>query len=457
MSAFKKVQQQQRGTILLVFLITLPFLILTALYAMNLALTSYPVGRFDQVHTAAQLAADAGADYAIEQISQNNDWTGTASEITLHNDSSMRTTYAVNVTGDDNSKVVAVTGRTYWPATATTANRSVSIYVDMRPVTSGNFSVISGAGGLFMSNSSKVVGGDVFINGEINMSNSAQIGLSTKPVNVKVAHQICPTPADATYPRVCASGENGQPISISNTAHIYGEVRATNQTNGSGMSSPGLVSGSTVAPQALPTYDRAAQKAAITQTITGAAASCSGSGSTRTWLANTKIIGNVTISNKCKVTVLGNVWITGSLNLSNNGTEIIVADSLGSTRPNIMVDAAGGISISTSAAIRANTTGTGFGFYTFYSTASCTPDCTNVTGTDLATSRSVTTINIDTSGDAANSIFYAYWSQVQLANSGQIGALIGQTIRLSNSGTVTFGSSVSTGEVTWVSKGYRRQ
>jgi hypothetical protein len=122
-----------------------------------------------------------------------------------------------------------------------------------------------------------------------------------------------------------------------------------------------------------------------------------------------------------------------------------------------MVDAAGGISISTSAAIRANTTGTGFGFYTFYSTASCTPDCTNVTGTDLATSRSVTTINIDTSGDAANSIFYAYWSQVQLANSGQIGALIGQTIRLSNSGTVTFGSSVSTGEVTWVSKGYRRQ
>lgn len=455
-----------RGSMILLFLITLPFLILLALYYTRLSLTSFQVANFDQQHTAAQLAADAGADYAVEQISQDNDWAGTASEIPggekpLHSDSRQRTTYEVSVTGDDTSKIIAVTGRTYAPASATTASRSVKIYVDMRPVTSGIYSVISGAGGLIMANSSKVVGGDVFINGEISMSNSAQIGLSTKPVNVKVAHQICPNPADATYPRVCASGENGQPIAMNSPqTHIYGEVRATNQTNGSNMSNPGLVASSTVAPQALPTYDRQAQKNAVVSAndMTGAAASCSGNGSTRTWKANTKITGNVTVSNKCKVTVEGDVWITGSLTVMNNGTELIVANAPTVTaRPNIMVDGSAGIIISNSASLRSNSDGLGFGFYTFHSTASCSPDCISVTGIDLATSRSVTTILIDTSGDAANSIFYAYWSQVQLANSGQIGALIGQTISLSNSGTVTFGTGVSTGDVTWVVKGYRRQ
>lgn len=450
---------EERGSLLIIFLITLPFLILVALYYTQLALTSFQVARSDQFRTAAQLAADAGADYAVEQISQDNTWLGTSSEVQLHSDSNMRTTYKVTVTGDNNSKTVAVTGRTYFPVTSTTAARSVNIYVDLRPVTSGIYSVISGAGGLIMSNSSKVVGGDVFINGEISMSNSAQIGLTTKPVNVKVAHQICPKPADATYPRVCGANENGQPIAMNSPqTHIYGKVEATNQTNGSNMTDTGLVTNSTVAPQALPTYDRDAQKASATSTMQASAASCSGNGVTKIWPANTHIInGNVTVSNKCKVTVMGNVWIDGNLSISNSATELIVSNSLDTTRPNIMVDGSTGISISNSASLRANSKGVGFGFYTFYSTASCSPNCAAVTGVDLAASRAVTTISIDTSGDAANSIFYAYWSQVQLANSGQIGALIGQTIRLSNSGTVTFGTGVNTGSVTWVAKGYRRQ
>lgn len=455
----KQLPTNQRGSIILLFLITLPFLILLAMYYMRLSLTSFQVAHFDQQHTEAQLAADAGADYAVEQISQDNTWSGTSGETQLHSDSTQRTTYQVTVSGDDKAKTIAVTGRTYTPAAATTASRSVRIYVDLRPVSSGVYSVISGAGGLFMSNSSKVVGGDVFINGEINMANSAQIGLSTKPVNVRVAHQICPSPADTTYPRVCAVNENGQPISMSNTAHIYGQVTATNQTNGSGMTNPGLVAGS-VPPEALPTYDRQAQKSAVTNNMTAAAASCSGD-TTRIWPANTKITGDVDVSNKCKVTVLGDVWITGSLNIANNGTQLIVADSLGTIRPNIMVDSAAGITISNSGAVLANASGVGFGFYTFYNTttscAAVPADCAAVTGTSLASSRSVTTITINTSGDATNSIFYAYWSQVQLANSGQIGALIGQTLRLSNSGTITFGSGVNTGDVTWVVKGYRKQ
>jgi hypothetical protein len=461
----KKFAGNQRGSILLVFLITLPFLILIAIYYMSLSLSSNQVARSDQLHTEAQLTADGGADYAIQQFSQNNAWTGTGGvfnghevtggEVTLHNDGSVKTTYTAAISGGDDSKTITVTGRTYWPATATTPRGKVTLNVDMRPVTSGNYSVVAGAGGLYMSNSAKIVGGDVFINGEISLDNSAQIGLSTNPVDVKVAHKICPEPANATYPRVCASGENGQPISILHTAHIYGAVQATNQTSGSGMSNPGLVAGSTVAPQDLPTYDRAAQKAAVATTITGAAASCSGS-QTRIWAANTKITGNVTISNSCRVTVMGNVWITGSLAI-NNTAQMIVDNSLGATRPNIMVDGVGGANFSQSSQLISNSSHTGFTIYTFYSRAGCSPDCAVVTGTDLANSRSVSTITLDNSASGAQTIFYAYWSQVQLSNSGQIGAVIGQTIKLTNTATITFGSTAVAGNTVWVPTGYRRQ
>ncbi|HZL07989.1 MAG TPA: hypothetical protein VFC50_02240 [Candidatus Dormibacteraeota bacterium] len=447
--------REERGSLILILIITLPFLILLAMYYMHLSLTSFQVARFDQLHTEAQLAADAGADYAVEQISQNNNWAGTGGEIQLHNGNGLRTTFTATISGNNTAKTIAIVGKTYRPVAASIPSRSVSIYVDLRPVTTNTFSLISGEGGLVMSNSSKIVGGDVFVNGTINLSNSAQIGLSTNPVTVEVADQACPQPADSTYPKVCSSGQGGQPITINNTAHIYGTVKATNQTNGSGMSNTGLVAGGSAAPQALPTYNRAAQKAAVTNNLTGSAASCSGK-QVLTWPANTKITGNVSISNQCKVTVQGNIWITGNLNISNTA-QMAVADSLGSTMPNIMVDGSNGAVFSNSSQLLSNASNTGFEIYTFYSGNACSPDCSTVTGTALATSRSITTISLSNSSGAPNTIFYAYWSQVQVANSGQIGAIIGQTVQLSNTGTITFGSSTGVGSTTWVVKGYRRQ
>ena len=453
----KRFNRDESGSIILVFVITLPVLILMAMYYMSLSLTSFQVGHQDQLHTEAQLAADAGADYGVEQLSQNNNWTGTGSEMTLHSDSKLRTTFTDTVSGNSNSKTIAVTGRTYFPASWSTATRSVSIDVNLYPVTSGNFSIVTGAGGLNMSNNAKIVSGNVFINGQISMSNSAQIGLSTNPVNVQVADQACPNPADATYPRVCNSGENGQPIVLTNTAHIYGTVTATNQTNGSGMTNTGLVANGSVSPLALPTYDRTGQKAAATNNMTGAAASCSGN-QTVTWPANTKITGNVTVSNsKCTVNIQGNVWITGSLSLSN-GAQLVIADSVGTTMPNIMVDGQNGINFSNNSNVIRNASNTGAEFYTFYSKAGCSPDCASVTGTSLASSRTVTTISLNNSAAAASSVFYAYWSQVSLSNSGQIGAVIGQTIQMSNTAAITFGSSTGVaGSTIWVVKGYHRQ
>lgn len=446
----QKVSSDERGMLLLVLIIVIPFLIAIAVYYMRLSLTSFQVARLDQLHTEAQLAADAGADYAAEQISSNNNWSGTGGEVTLHSDSSLKTTYAVSIVNSSStSMTLAVTGRTYWPANTTTAARSVTVYVDMAPVTSGSFSVVSGEGGLSMSNNAKITGGNVLVNGTISLINNAQIGLSTNPVTVKVADQACPQPPDATYPRVCASNEGGQPITIGNNAHIYGTVQAANQTDGTKMSNPGLQAGSPT-PQNLPAYNRAAQKSSVTTTLSGDYSCSSGS---KIWADNTKIVGNVTISGSCKVTVNGDVWITGNLSVGTN-SQLIVANTLGSTRPNIMVDGSGGFTLSNNADLVPNSSGTGFEVYTFWNSTG-NPDAT-VTGTNLYNSRATTTILMENNANAASTILYAYWSQVSMDNNGEIGALIGQTVSLSNNGTITFGSSVNTSSNTWIIKGYRR-
>jgi hypothetical protein len=224
------------------------------------------------------------------------------------------------------------------------------------------------------------------------------------------------------------------------------------------MSSPGLVAGS-VTPGPLPTHDRIAQKDAVppsdpTRNLTGASASCSGS-QTRTWLANTKITGNVSISSSCTVTVEGNVWITGNLTLSNSA-RIVVSNSLGSTVPDIMVDGQS-ISLNNSASIWPNSSLTGVRLINYYSLASCSPDCPSVTGIDLYNSRSVETIRLNNSSAALNSILYARWTGVELNNSGGVGAIVGQTVHLNNSAAITFGSSTTViGRTFWVIDGYRR-
>lgn len=444
------------GSMLLLLIIVLPFLMLIATYYMDLSVSGFKLARQDQLHTGSQLAADAGADYALKQINLDGNWTGTAGEVELINASDNRSTYEVAVTDvSPSEKTLTVTGRSYRPSSAQNPSTSVIIKVDLRPVESGSYSVVSGQGGLRMSNSSKIIGGNVLVNGEITMSNSAQIGLSTNPVNVSVANQICPIPADGTYPRLCNAGENNNPIEISNSAHIYGDVKANHQSNGSGMTDPGLTASSGVNPEPLPSYDRDAQKTAVATTISSAAASCSGS-QTKTWAANTKVDGNATLSNGCIVTLSGNIWVTGNLYLSNL-SKLVVADSLGATRPVIMVDGSSGAIFSNGSKITSNASGTGAQIITYWSTASCSPDCADVTGTDLNNSRSRTTIALSNLSEGAQSVFYARWTQVNLSNGGQVGAVVGQTIYMSNAATVTFGTAVGGGTTTqWVVDGYRR-
>ncbi len=447
----------QKGSVLLSLLFVMPFLALILISYLGLTTSNYRLARGDLLRTHAQMAADAGLDIAVSAINaaEDGDWTGTGGEVELHNAEDVRTTYEVTVVdGTDDEKEVTAIGRTYWPWSSAPGNATstVNIKVNLRPVSSGNFSIVTGVGGLYMSNSAKILGGDVHVNGEVSLSNTSQIGLSTSPVNLSVAHQTCPVPPDDDYPQLCGSGD-GEPITINHQAHIYGDVRANNQVSTAGMTSPGLTASSGVATLPLPTHDRDAQKAAISSTITSSAAGCSSG--TNTWNANTKITGNVVVSGSCQVTVMGDVWITGTLTVRNTA-QLIVSDTLGTTRPNIMIDGSSA-QFQNSSLLRSNTDDTGFQILTYRSSPSCSPDCADVTGQELYDSRNLTTIELEQSSSAPNTIFYARWTRVTVGNTGAIGALVGQTVSLTNSGTITFGTTVSSeGTMFWVIDGYRR-
>lgn len=449
-------KKQPRGFVLLSILLTTAFVMVAGIATAQLATSNYHASVVEQYRVNTQFTADAGIDSAMREINLDSNWAGTnGSEVTLYNTSAFKTTYKSVVTNDTDpyKKYITVTARAYVPASSPTPRIERVYQVAIRAVTAGDFSVVTGVGGLTLTNNAKIIGGNVYVNGTIDMTNSATIGLSTDPVEVKVAHQSCPVSGGASYPRVCNSGEDGQPISLSGTAHIYGQVTATNQTSGAGMSQTGLTSG-TVAPAALPSHDRAAQVAAVTTTQNASAASCSSG--TKTWAANTKFTGNVSVSNSCQVTVQGNVWITGSFNISNSA-KLIVANGL-STPPVIMIDAQNGFNASNAAKLVNNSSGIGFIVITYWSNSSCSPDCADVTGTNLLNSTNTSTIQLSNNADGPGTEFYARWSQVQLSNGGNIGALVGQRVKLTNSAAVTFGTTVSgVGGISgWVIDSYKR-
>ena len=460
----KSLFKNQSGSALLAITLMMPFIILIAALYTQFAVGGLVVAKRDQSHTHAQFATDAGIDAAMEQInSSGGTWAGTGGEIEVQNDGKVRTTYEATVTDiDATHKSLVSTGRTFRPAGAASPESTVTVTVMLRPVTTGLFSVASGVGGLYLQNSAKILGGDVLVNGEISMTNTSQIGLTTNPVTVKVAHQNCPNPATSSYPRLCASGENGQPISMNNSAQIYGEVEANNQVSGAGMSNPGLTSGSGVPVQALPTHNRTQQKANVTLTTSDSSYLSCNSG-TRTWPAKLKIVGNVTISNSCNVILEGDVWITGTLTVRNSG-RITVQNgiSLGGTNtvdnrlPTIMIDGASGLTVEQSGALMSNAASVGMQVVTYWSRASCSPDCSDVTGVDLYNSRNDRTVHLQNSAQAPNSILFARWTQLELANGGGVGAVVGQTVRLSNSASVTFGVSAGVGTTSWVIDNYRR-
>ncbi|HSH31777.1 MAG TPA: hypothetical protein VK963_03895 [Candidatus Saccharimonadales bacterium] len=448
----------QAGIILIGALATMSFFMIVTLAVAEFGLSHFRSARRSLVALNALSVAEAGAERFMFEINKpgNSTYPGSGGAVELYNDSVKgRATYETSVTSGSiaNEKIVTSIGSIYLPAGSAQPLVTRKVKLVITGTTPSGYAVQTGPGGLIMSNSASIGKGDVYINGYLTMSNSAVIGSNSTPARVWVAHLNCPTGGGSTYPAQCTSG---QPITLNTLAHIYGEVRATNQTNGSGMTNPGLFVGSTAPPVNLPPHDREALKTAATTSRTAADASCSGNQS-KTWAAGTHITGgNVSLTNNCDITVSGDVWIDGKLTLSNNSILRVAAGV--TIPPTIMIDGAGSGAFTTtnSAALNANADGVGFEFITYHSAAACSPDCSDVTGNDLYNSRNILTISINNNSVAAGSSFYARWSKVSLTNGGSVGGLIGQTVEMTNSGNVTLATSGTSGDSVWDVKYYQQ-
>lgn len=458
---------QTAGFIMPVLLFTITLIAAMITFVGSLSLTTYSLASREAYKVNAQLAADAGLDIGIHEFNLDNDWPGTSGEVTLLDTPGLRTTYETTILpgSSDDRRVVSVVARSYSPSTSTSPKITRRYEVDLQAVTSGYgpSSVVSGVGGLILNNNAKITGGDVVVNGTIALGDNAQIGLSStlveNAVNIRVSHINCPNPADSTYPRGCLAGENGQPISIGNNAKVYADVRATNQTDGTGMFNPGLVPDQTFPPIILPDYERQTQidNVAVELPPTHSDIAC-GNNMIKTWPADVKITGDITLGNNCTVNLSDDVWIAGNLTFGNNA-KIKVPDAATTNPPVIMIDGANGVVFGNNSMIQANNVGTGAYVIAYWSNTSCSPDCSDVTGLDLKNSQDVVKINLNNNGSAPGSILYARWSRVRVANNGAVGALAGQSIELGNNAVINFTSSLPGSDnmvITWVKRGYMR-
>lgn len=418
----------------------------------------------------ALLTAEAGIEASIREITEDGEFIGfTEDEGEFYNNTEQgRGTYETSVTDGTgpNEKVITSIGRAYDRSGNLAKERRVRVTIV--PTESPGYSVSAGPGGLIMDNG-RILNASVQVNGKITMSNSGSVGIGTvaQPLNINVANADCGT-GDA-YPEQCTSG---QAITIQNNGSnnmIVGTICATHQTQTKfpvGGSNTQITGGSTgeglkpacVAPvQPVPTYDRVAHIAKMTTTTASNNITYNCSqwlnpvGFTRTWPANIRINGSFS-TNNCDLTISGDVYITGDFSFAAAG-QIRVADSVGTTMPVVVVD--GAITTNSSTVIP-NSSGTGIRFISYKTNAACNPNCTSLTGSQLKTSQSLETVTIGgNTGNLNAAIFQSHWGRIHITGSGNVGSALGQSVRMSGSGTINFGTGLAMGSTGWAIRSYQ--
>lgn len=447
------------AALVMILFLTAIGLSLSALIASQYATTKHYL-----YSTNAIQVAEAGLEQSVNQLNADETFTGYSSpQVFFNNQTQGKGVFTTSITEnpDGKSKSIVSTGEVYYyGASQPYVTRTVK--ANVVGTSSSGYSVFSGPGGLILGGSANIVNSSVYVGGFISLTGASAIGTANQPLDVDVANYQCPPGGGSTYPALCTDGT--QPITMGKSTHIYGSVCATGQTStgpnnnitgGSGGS--GLKPGC-VAPEASPpTYDRQAQIDAVTTTASASdidyncSQNQSGNGFSRTWPANLELTGDVQASNSCDLTITGDVYITGNLTISG-AARIRVADSVGTTRPVVIVD--GKISVSGSASMEANSSGTGIEFISFNNSTG-NPAAT-LTGQNLYNSQSRITVDVGGAGNLPGMVFDSYWGTVRLAGSGTLGSAIGQTVDLSGAGTVTFGTELASGQRTWTIRSYQR-
>ncbi len=455
-------RDKQDGMILIAVLIVVSVLTVVGFSVIGYASQQYRQSNNDVVNDNALQVAEAGIEQSVLQLNNSDSFGGYTTAQQFFDNPTQGTASFTTVVANTstNAKTITSTGNVYeYNTTNLLSHRKVRVTV----VGTGStgYSVQSGPGGLTLGGSANITNSSVYVNGTLTLTGAAKVGTASQPVTVNVANDVCPSGSSPgpTYPTVCSTG---QPISLAYSTNIYGTVCATGQTSTgpnnnikTGNGGQGLVAGCTAPPVSEPTYDRAGQIADVTTTGAGNSNNyvCNSWPFNRTWPANLELTGNVSVASSCNVVINGNAYITGNLSIGG-ASKITVSNSLGTNRPVVLVD--GTITVNGSPQIIANSSGTGIEFISWKSSAACNPNCTTVTGTDLKTSQGVTTVDVGGAANLPGMIFDAHWGKLVLAGSGVLGAAAGQTIDMSGAGTVTFGTTLSSGSHTWTISSYQQ-
>lgn len=460
----------QRGVMLITILVVGMIVTFVGLSLADLVIGQYSRTSDNVYRANATLVAEAGVEETLNQLNEDNSFAGYSTEQEFYDEAGRgRATYKTVVTnGENGEKLIESTGTTYRTTGKPVSTRSVRVSLVGTATTTP--SVVAGAGGLILGGAANINNSDVYVNGTITMTGASSIGSNNNPVNVNVAYANCPTGGNPgpTYPRLCTTGE---PISFQVSTRIYGNVCATRQTSTrtatwqnphsilGGNGGQGLIAGCVAPPAPMPTYDRAAHISRMTTvgSPTNNTYNCNTwvnpIGFTRTWPANLQLTGNVSLASSCDLTITGDVYITGNF-MIGGGARIKIADSLGTTVPKIVVD--GTVNLGGGGTVIANSSGTSAQVISYKSTASCSPACANVTGTDLYNSKNQQNVVVDGGGSYPGMGVWAYWSKAKISGSGLVGSVIGQTIDMEGAGNITFGTSLSSGTTTWTIRSYQR-
>lgn len=461
-------QKNQQGLVLVMVMVMVSALMIIGIALISQSTSQFLVTNATAANTSAIYTAEAGIEQSVQQLNADDNFSGySTAQVFVNSANQGYGTFTTSITGASGSgngaaKVITSTGKIYKYSNHSKLVSSRVVQVTVVGTTSQGYSVLSGPGGLILSGSAAITNSSVFVGGTITMTGAAKIGTVSKPLQVDVGNMACPTGSSpgSTYPKLCTST---QAIAMDWSTAIYGSVCATGQTSTgpnnnikTGNGGQGLILGCTAPDVNRPTIDKAAHVASMTTTGSGSDNTyvCNSWPFDRTWPSGLKLTGNVTIGNSCKVTIKGDVYITGSLTI-NGAAQVTVADSAGSNRPRIIAD--GKIVVDGSASIATNSAGTGLELISFASDPStgCGSNCSNVTGTPLKTTSNYETVSVGGAVSVPGVVFNAYWGLVNVAGSGNVGSATGLTVKLSGAGNITFGTVLSSGVSTWTISSYQ--
>jgi len=386
------------------YLIVVAVVVATVLIGLSTALAGIVSSKYaktaeNNTVLNALYAAEAGVTDTVAQLNTYGTFSGypdNARKVLYSSTDRGRAEYSTTVTDNGGSTVtVTSTGYVYNRNTAAagsqeSAKRTVRAVLQRNEIPAqGN--ILAGAGGIGIKGAaysfssyygSPATLGTVFSRGKIGLNNStAVLGSTTRSLDIKAGNIGCGN--STNWPQPCGAGS--QPITLTNGARIYGTVCANDQTNSAnilpGPIGEGLKVGCTVSAAQRLQLNKQSITSVATNPMTAAAASCSvgffGPNQTRTYEANTRIDGNVTLASasnnyRCTIYVKGDVYIKGSLTLTG-GVQLRVHDDAGTRKPRIIVN--GKVTIDVDRAgggVYKNTQGTPLAIVGYWSTDNST-------------------------------------------------------------------------------------